>query len=146
MDWGKVMIKKEIKFSPNNEKGSTLLVVLFLLLIIMVVGTYAIKTGMNSLRISTNAQINELLTQSADTPLNKYLNISDLNSLMSYSTAVGAAIDEKQPNREFIFCYKPTVNRIFGSILDTSVLAAKDDSDQPVQATYCRRGSNHNRT
>lgn len=128
MDWGKVMTKKEIKFFPHNEKGSTLLVVLFLLLIIMVVGTYAIKTGMYSLRISTNAQINELLTQSADTPLNKYLNTSDLNSLMSYSTAIGAAIDEKQPNREFIFCYKPTVNRIFGSILDTSVITAKDDS------------------
>lgn len=129
MGWGKIMTNQLYMPFNSKQNGSTLIVVLFLLLIIMVVGTYAIKSGITSLRISTNAQINQLLAQSADTPLNKYLNTADLNRLMSYSTAVGAAIDEKKPNREFIFCYKPTVNRIFGSILDTSVIMPNETGD-----------------
>lgn len=123
---------KNIQFSSkllSNQRGATLIVVLFLLLIIMVIGTYAIKIGITSLGISTNAQVNQLLAQSADTPLNKYLNTSDLKTLVSYSTAVGAALDEKQPNREFIFCYKPTINRAFGLNIDTSVIEAKENGD-----------------
>ena len=104
----------------QSQKGATLIVVLFLLLIIMVVGTFAIKMGITSLAISTNAQINQLLSQSADTPLNKYLNTADLSSL---------AIDEKGVNREFIFCYKPTSNRSFGLNSDTSVISAKENGD-----------------
>ncbi|WP_374855066.1 PilX N-terminal domain-containing pilus assembly protein [Acinetobacter indicus] len=124
-----MMTEQTIHINIHKEQGSTLVVVLFLLLIIMIVGTYAIKTGITSLRISTNAQINQLLTQAADTPLNKYLNTVDLTRLMSYSTAVGAAIDETAPNREFIFCYKPRVGRVFGSIVDTSVIAANETED-----------------
>ena len=122
MVWGIMMNNQQYISLNSKQAGSTLIVVLFLLLIIMVIGTYAIKSGITSLRISTNAQINQLLAQSADTPLQKYLNTADLNRLMSYSTAVGAAIDETRPNREFIFCYRPTVNRGFGSISDTSVI------------------------
>lgn len=126
MVWGKMMTDQVPLFSDSKQQGSTLIVVLFLLLIIMLIGTYAIKSGITSLGISTNAQITQLLSQSADTPLNKYLNTADLNRLMSYSSAVGAAVDEAKPEREFIFCYKPTVNRSFGSILDTSVITPND--------------------
>lgn len=123
------MIRQFNGIRAQSQKGATLIVVLFLLLIIMVVGTFAIKMGITSLAISTNAQINQLLSQSADTPLNKYLNTADLSSLVSYSSAVGAAIDEKGVNREFIFCYKPTNNRSFGLNSDTSVISAKENGD-----------------
>lgn len=113
----------------HAQNGATLIVVLFLLLIIMVVGTFAIKMGINSLAVSTNAQINQLLSQSADTPLNKYLNTADISTLVSYSSAVGAAIDEKGTNREFIFCYKPTNSRAFGLNADASVITAKANGD-----------------
>ena len=129
MVWGEIMINQNNIMFKKNQKGATLMVVLFLLLIIMVVGTYAIKMGVTSLGISTNAQINQLLSQSADTPLNKYLNTADLSRLVSYTTAVGAAIDDKGVNKEFIFCYKPTNNRAFGLNADTSIITANETGD-----------------
>ena len=129
MVWGETMINQKNMMYQHPQKGATLIVVLFLLLIIMVVGTFAIKMGVTSLGISTNAQINQLLSQSADTPLNKYLNTANLNNLVSYTSAVGAALDETGPNREFIFCYRPTNSRAFGLNSDSSVISAKASGD-----------------
>ena len=123
------MINNFNKVRLQSQRGATLIVVLFLLLIVMVVGTFAIKLGVNSLAISTNAQINQLISQSADTPINKYLNTADISNLISYSSTVGAAIDEKGINREFIFCYKPTNSRAFGLNSDTSVISANSVGD-----------------
>lgn len=127
------MIQAKYGLNHYYQKGATLIVVLFLLIIITLIGTYAIKISTTSLAISTNAQINQLLIQSADTPLNLYRNTSDLKKLVSYSTAVGAALDETEANREFIFCYKPTVNRAFGLNADTSVIKPKDGAAEAAE-------------
>jgi Tfp pilus assembly protein PilX len=51
---------------PYSQKGATLIVVLVMLILIMLVGTWAIRGSITSLNIATNAQAQALLTQNSD--------------------------------------------------------------------------------
>lgn len=55
----------DYKFS-RSQKGSTLIVVLIMLLLITIVGTWAIRGSMTSLNIATNTQAQVLLKQTSD--------------------------------------------------------------------------------
>ncbi|NHB58074.1 hypothetical protein G9F32_08565 [Acinetobacter sp. 194] len=55
----------DYKFA-RSQKGSTLIVVLIMLLLITIVGTWAIRGSMTSLNIATNTQAQVLLKQTSD--------------------------------------------------------------------------------
>lgn len=58
----------------RQQCGATLIVVLMMLLVITIVGVFAIRVAMTSLNIATNSQIGQLLLQTGDTPTNLILN------------------------------------------------------------------------
>ena len=74
--------------SSVKQKGVTLIATLFTLLIITIVGVLAIRVAMTSLNIATNAQVNQFLSQTADTPINQ-IYTSDLSTMVDLSGAVG---------------------------------------------------------
>lgn len=106
-----------------TQRGATLIVVMFVLILITIVGAMAIRVAMTTLNISTNAQIGQLLSQTADTPLNQ-LAVSDLTSIADLSGAIGLAIEEskKSPGKEFVFCYRPTGTEKFAASLNVTML------------------------
>ncbi len=59
----------------RQQRGATLIVVLIMLLVITIVGIFAIRVAMTSLNIATNSQIGQLLLQTGDTPTNQFLKI-----------------------------------------------------------------------
>lgn len=111
------------KFLLSSQKGATLIVVLMILLVITIVGVLGMRVAITSLNLSTNAQVGQLLTQSADTPLN-VLTTTDLSSIADLSGVVGMALEESKsfPGKEFVFCYRPTSNEKFGASLGVTVL------------------------
>jgi len=114
----------------RQQRGATLIVVLMMLLVITIVGVFAIRVAMTSLNIATNSQIGQLLLQTGDTPTNLILNRSNYKNLTSITSAVGKAIsDQKDPlkhGREYVFCYRPTSALQVNSILDMTVLIPPD--------------------
>ena len=56
------------------ERGSTLIVVMLILLMLTIVGAFSVRTAMTSLNIATNSQTGQLLSQTADTPINTLQN------------------------------------------------------------------------
>jgi len=50
----------------NMQRGATLKVVLIILILLTLVGTWAIRGSLTSLNIATNAQAQALLQQSSD--------------------------------------------------------------------------------
>ena len=50
----------------NTQAGSVLIVVLVMLVLLTLVGTWAIRGSINSLKISTSAQAQALLKQTSD--------------------------------------------------------------------------------
>ena len=114
----------------RQQHGATLIVVLMMLLVITIVGVFAIRVAMTSLNIATNSQIGQLLLQTGDTPTNLILNRSNYKNLTSITSVVGKAIsDQKDPlkhGREYVFCYRPTSALQVNSILDMTVLIPPD--------------------
>ncbi|MEQ1104019.1 hypothetical protein [Acinetobacter ursingii] len=121
-----------MNIKSHFQKGATLIIVLFILLLITIVGVIGIRIAMTSLNIATNSQAGQLLVQNSDTPNNYFLNLSKYNDLTKLTTAVGQAVELNKtiPGREIVFCYRPTSAQLVDSSLDTTVLVppAKEDA------------------
>jgi hypothetical protein len=107
----------------STQRGATLIVVLFMLILITLVGVFAIRTAMTSLNIATNTQVGQFLSQTADTPLNQFYT-SDLSKMVDLSGVVGFALQDSklEPGNEYIFCYKPISTLKFGASLNVAVI------------------------
>ena len=92
----------------SKQKGSTIIVVMMMLLFLTIVGVMAIRTSMTTLNIATNAQIGQLSSQTADTPINQVF-LEDLNKQVNLSSVIGKAMKDAdtEPGKEYVFCYKP---------------------------------------
>lgn len=134
----------------HQQRGATLIVVLILLLLITVIGIIAVRTAITSLNIATNSQIGQLLMQTGDTPNNQFLNVSNYDVLRAADVVIGAAEMEHRnaPGKEYVFCYKPTLNQQLAATMDATILippaknAARDtkatiDSTQSNRSGFC---------
>lgn len=118
----------KMQTSVNRQKGSTIIVVLLMLLMLTIVGVLAIRTAMTTLNIATNAQIGQLSSQTADTPINQVF-IDDVIKQTNLSSVIGKALKDYdvEPGKEYVFCYKPKGAIKFGSVMSMAVQKLKSD-------------------
>lgn len=93
----------------KQQRGATLIVVLILLLLISIVGVYAIRQSIFSLKLATNAQVQTLLMQTSDVALDhleKNFKANEARNLAS--TPVGQVLLDGNQGKELQFCFKPT--------------------------------------
>ena len=91
------------------QQGATLIVILVILLLVTILGTYAMRQGLINLRIATNSQIQKLLMQSSDVALNKLeanFNANEATNLAG--TPVGQVLLPGNEGLELQFCFKPS--------------------------------------
>lgn len=104
----------------KRQRGSTLIIVLVLLLIITIMGTLAVRQGMTTLNIATSSQASQLLFQSADAPLYRlgaggYANSSGkANSLLGYALL--------NQGKEVVFCFRSQTSASLFNASTTSLL------------------------
>lgn len=94
---------------PYYQKGATLIVVLVMLLLVTILGTYAMSQGLINLKIATNAQIQKLLMQSSDVALShmeKDFSTNEASNLAG--TPVGQVLLPGNEGLELQFCFKPS--------------------------------------
>lgn len=124
----------------NKQSGATLIVVLVMLVLITLVGTWALKSSILTLKISTNSQVRSLLLENSNSAL---FNIEDpnqvarhlaLDGMFSYFNGV------QNQDDELIFCYRPSSMFTFYSMDKASVIT-KDGSTQKMGITgFCKKG------
>ncbi len=123
------------QFAPKNpssnahdQRGSALIGVLFVLLLITVLGAMAMRQSLTSLNISTNAQVRQYLIQAADTPINQFTQMNENPVLFLKMLSQGGILGGAQSNvanvplGEYIYCYRPTSSLPFGSVLNVAVI------------------------
>ena len=122
MAWERKFMNHQIN-NLNKQKGSTIIVVLLMLLLLTIVGVMAIRTSMTTLNIATNAQVGQLASQTADTPINQMF-LEDLNKQVNLSSILGKALKDAdtEPGKEYVFCYKPKENKRFGVVTSMAVI------------------------
>lgn len=108
--------------NSHGQSGSTIIVVMLVLLMITVVGVMAIRTAMTTLNISANAQVGQLSSQTADTPINQIF-IGDVIKQTNLSSIIGKALkdNEVEPGKEYVFCYRPKSTVKFASVMAMAV-------------------------
>jgi hypothetical protein len=93
----------------KQQRGATLIVVLILLLLISMVGVYAIRHSIFSLKLATNAQVQKLLMQTSDVALDHLEKNFQANEAFNLSgTPVGQVLLAGNRGKELQFCFKPT--------------------------------------
>lgn len=124
----------------TSQRGATLIVVLFMLILLTLVGVFAIKTAMTSLNIATNTQVGQFLSQTADTPLNQVYT-SDLSKMVDLSGVVGYALQDSklEPGNEYVFCYRPTSTVKFGASQSVAIL--RPPASKTAKATVASGGA-----
>ena len=93
----------------NRQAGATLITVLILLVLITIIGLYAIRNSIFNLKIATNAQVQTLLMQTSDVALDhleKNFNSNEATNLAG--TPVGQVLLDGNRGKELQFCFKPT--------------------------------------
>lgn len=90
----------------KHERGSTLIVVLMILLLITIVGTLAIRQSISSLKLVSNNQMQTLLLQNADAALLKFQRPETTQTIAGANGIIGFFKNEDNWNKELIFCFK----------------------------------------
>ncbi|QIO09964.1 pilus assembly protein PilX [Acinetobacter lanii] len=120
-----------------EQRGSTLIVTLIILLLIVLVGTMAVRSGILGLRLATNSQIQILLLENSNAAL---FNIEDPNQIsrqlaqdgmFSYFNAADHATDE------LVFCYRASENNFF-SMSKASAISHSGDISKIGLDGFCK--------
>jgi len=102
-----------MKMKSHIQSGSTLIVVLFILIIITLIGAMAAKSGLFGLKVATNAQAIQILNQNTDAA---FIPVEDKTKIESYllgTNLFGYPKMDANRNKELIFCYKGSEKDFF---------------------------------
>jgi hypothetical protein len=117
----------------KNQQGATLIVVLFALMLIVIVGTLAVKQSILGLKIATSSQAQALLTQNTDTVFfsleQDNANNEILQKNLSSLGLFGMVKSDNFLNKELVFCYKPKKQELLFTLQNASVITWKEKVD-----------------
>lgn len=120
----------------RHQTGATLIVVLVLLVLITIVGLYAMRASIFNLKLATNAQVQTLLMQTSDVALDHLeKNFNQNEALNLAGTPVGQVLLDGNQGKELQFCFKPTeiadkaaINNIFFNLGDFRIIERQSDT------------------
>ena len=123
----------------QQQRGSALISVMIILLLTTVLGVIAVRQGSTNLNLAMNASVQSLLVQSSDVGFDKLEN-SDIAVSATGAGPLGYLRLEGNAGKEYIFCYRPTLDtaRIYNINEDT--ILRPDLSIEGGVAGFCDVG------
>ncbi|OTG63718.1 pilus assembly protein PilX [Acinetobacter sp. ANC 3903] len=121
----------------KQQQGATLITVLIILVLVTLLGTIAVKSGILGLKIATNSQVNALLMGNSDSAL---FNIEDpdlvarqlaLDGMFAYFNSSANA------NDELVFCYRASENSFF-KLSQASAITADGSTTKIGVDGFCK--------
>ena len=118
--------------SPSKQSGATLIVVLMMLIVITLAGTWAIRSSMTTLNISTNAQVQSLLMQTSDAVFyqleNKTSNDLTFAQMRIGDGMLAYVLRPENKGKELVFCIRGSVSDNFAGSRLASVVYWQGDT------------------
>ncbi len=116
-----------------HQRGATIIVVLFVLILMALIGTLAVKQSLMGLGIATNSQIQSLSQQTADAvffSLEKdNNNAAILQKNLSSLGLFGMVKSDSFLEKELVFCFRPKAQANVFSLQKSSVIYATSNSE-----------------
>ncbi len=128
----------------KRQLGSALIIVLVMLVLIVSIGTWAIKSGVLGLRLATNSQVQALLLENSNAAL---FNLEDPKQVARQLAADGMYSYFNDPDNaddELIFCYRASQSTFFSmqnaSVIDSQGAMTKNGVNGFCKATQFATG------
>lgn len=121
----------------KSQNGATLIIVLFVLILITLVGTLAVKSGILGLKISTNSQVRSLLLENSNSAL---VNVEHPDHIARQLAADGMFSYFNNANNvddELVFCYRQTALSNFFSNVRQSAITKNGNTSKLGIAGFC---------
>lgn len=121
----------------KHQQGSTLIMVLIVLLLITVIGTVAMRESLLNLRLSTSNQIGNLLMKNSDAALFDLENpdADIIEESISQTGMYGYLTNSANAQEEIAFCYNAKSSKLFSG----SFGSIKPDGTLNRQTGFCTR-------
>ncbi len=114
------------------QKGATLIVVLFVLIFMVLIGTLAVKQSLVGLNIATNSQAQSLMKQTADAvffALEKdNQDTATFQKNLSSLGLFGMVKSDEFLNKELVFCFRPKAQDKVFSLQKASIVYPTNDT------------------
>lgn len=104
----------------KNQKGSTLIIVLIVLLLVTIIGTVAVKTSILGLGLATNDQVNVLLLENSDSALFNLENPQAVSRQLA-SDGVYGFFNSGNSDVELVYCYRQNQTKFFSMDLASTI-------------------------
>lgn len=121
------------------QQGSTLIVVLIVLLLITLIGTTAMRESLFNLRLSTSAQISNLLINNNNAALFELTDPKKVSVRLSSQNMFGY-FDGDNASDELVFCYRASRSLFFTSQTTSTIGSSKKGSQGYCKANYFSTG------
>ena len=93
----------------SSQRGSALITILIIVIMMMIIGAISVKSGLLSLKIATNSQAVHIMNQNTDAA---YLKIEDASKIKDYIVGTGFfGYPKRLENRgkEIVICYRGSI-------------------------------------
>lgn len=136
----------------QSQRGSTLIVVLVMLLLITIAGAMAIRQSVSSLKMVTNGQVQAVLLRSSDAALTQIQsanlsNTSSTNGLMNNLGSSGGVIgflrNPSNYGQELVFCFKSS-DPFFFNMANATIVTSTTSYDYGNNGGICQDGQYSN--
>ncbi|MDG9860861.1 pilus assembly protein [Acinetobacter ursingii] len=115
------------------QHGATLITVLFVLLLMIIIGTFAVKQSILGLNIATNSQARTLTQQTADAVFfaleQDNGNSTILQKNLSSLGMLGMVKSDNFLNKELVFCYRPKTQKEIFNLQNASIVSWNETTD-----------------
>ena len=128
----------------KQQHGSTLIVVLILLLAITIIGTLAIRQSMVSLNIATNSQAQQLMIQNSDAVAFTVEDAQNLVRSTLKNGMFGKVRSVENKGKELVFCYRGNRSQFFNAGASSLVSVEGNTITRAGVAGFCHSGGNTN--
>lgn len=97
----------------KQQQGATLITVLIILVLVTLLGTIAVKSGILGLKIATNSQVNTLLMGNSDSALFNIENPDQVARQLALDGMFAYFNSSANANDELVFCYRASETSFF---------------------------------
>lgn len=97
----------------KQQQGATLITVLIILVLVTLLGTIAVKSGILGLKIATNSQVNALLMGNSDAALFNIENPDQVARQLALDGMFAYFNSSANANDELVFCYRATQSSFY---------------------------------
>lgn len=124
----------------KSQQGSTLVMVLIVLLLITLIGTMAMRESLMNLRLSTGVQISNILLNNSDAGLFELEDPKKIAVRLTSQNMYGYFNDDSNAEDELVFCYRASSSSFFNLRNASVINSTKRGSRGYCKANYFATG------